>query len=817
MTRGRIGRLLLLAACVVGAGVAVAVVTPIAGGAVLGGAMAVAGVGAAAAVAVGWSWLARSNPRLDGDLTLSGLDGAVTIRRNPLGTPYVDASSDRDAAFGLGVAMAQDRLWQMDLLRRSASGRLAEVAGAEAFALDRYVRTIGLRRIAESEEGQLGPEERTLLEGFSAGVNAVIGGRLGGTAFEFRLLRYKPDEWRVSDTLAVAKAFGWLLSSSLEASALEWRVSARLGPDLAALLFGADSAEPAHPTGPGWAGPVDLDRSLRDSLGGPARTTGSNVWAVAGRHTRSGRPILANDIHLGLEYSLRLYEARVDGCSLHVTGLFVPGAPLPVAGTTGSIAWGPTNTGVAVSDLYVESLSDDGREVRHGDRWEPVRELIEEIAVRGAEPRRIVVRHTRHGPIVSDLVPAAAPGPGTALALRWAGSECGPPARAVLELARATDWAGFNAACDLWSVPATTIGYADVEGHIGLRVAGALPIRPRVGLLPLDGTDADCEWEGYVPASVLPRVIDPEAGWVAAANDAPGRPGDPYRVTWLPEPPYRIRRIRELLAQLVERGRGLTVEEMAVVQRDVVSRHALEQLPRMLAALDRSALERAETDALEHLEDWNANVTLDSVAATIWEAWSRRWLGDLLRERLEPDEAALALEIPRLNPGGVPWALADRPALDAWCTSRSATDLIRGAFRGAVAELRAGRGADPSRWDWGSLHGATWAHPAGRSRLLGWLLNRGPYPMHGDAMTVNAAEFRLAKPYAVTLLAASRLVVDLGEADAPRVATHPGQSAHPLSPHYDDRIGDFRRGILHVTPDRLAAEDARHTLRLRPA
>ena len=817
MTSRRLLGSLVLSAAFVAAGGWLAIATQVAALTVLGAGVAVLGVSGFAVLAAALVWLARSRPRLDGEVRLPGLGHPVTIRRDALGTPHVEAADHHDAAFGIGVAMAQDRLWQMDLLRRAASGRLAEVAGPDAADLDAYARTIGLGRIAEAELALLAADERQLLEGFASGVNAVIDGRVGGLPFEFRLLRYRPQRWEVSDSLAIAKALGWLLSSSLEASALEGKLTERIGSDAAALLFGRPSNAPARPNeGVTWDAALELDRRLRHALGGPSRGAGSNAWAVAGSRTRSGAPILANDIHLGLEYTLRLYEARVDGGTLHVSGLFVPGAPLPVTGTNGRIAWGATNTGAAVSDLYVEEVSDDGESARYGAAWEPLGSITEEIAVRGRRARRLTVRFSRHGPIVSDLVRAAAPAAGRALSIRWAGAETGPAAAALLRIAQASDWDEFNAACDRWTVPATTFVYADREGHVGMRVAGALPARPRVGLLPLDGTDRRCEWHGYLPPSANPRLLDPPNGWVATANNAPVGEDYPYPVTWLPEPPYRIRRIAEVLDRLVDRG-AVGQQEMAQLQRDTVSVQALELLPLLAASLDRAALSPLESDALRHLDDWNGNVSVESVAATIWEAWYQHWLVGLLRERLAPDELALALEIPRLNPGPVPWALADRPALDAWCVRTPPEEVARRSFAAAIDWLRQERGRDPSDWDWGALHRARWRHPAGRSRAMGWLLNRGPYAVPGDAVTVNAAEFRLSRPYEVILVPASRALFDLGEPDAPRFSTHPGQSGDPLSPHYDDRLSEFRRGETHVTPVQLRDSDTRHLLRLVPS
>ena len=817
MTSRRLAGAFAVAAALTAGGLLILVSGPFAALVAVGALLAAIGLSAALAIAVVWIWLRRSRPKLDGELRMSGLRDAVWIRRDRRGTPHIGGSSDRDVFFALGIAMAQDRLWQMDLLRRAAHGRLAEIAGAEAVELDAYARTIGLGRIATEEQQLLDDEERELLQGFADGVNRVIDGSARQSlGFEFGVLRYRPEAWSIADTLAIGKALAWLLSSTLEASILEWRVTARLGADLAALLFGPHPAEPA-PAVPASASLklAHLDRRLRDALGVPPGGAGSNVWALSGRHTRSGRPVLANDIHLGLDYSMRFYEAVLAGPQLHVAGLFVPGAPVAVAASNGRIAWGATNTGVAVSDLYLEELSEDGSAARYDGAWVPLRERRETIRVRGAPARELTVRFSGHGPIVSDLVPLAGAG-GRALSLRWAGAEAGPAARALLAVARARDWDTFNAACDDWPLPATNLGYADVDGHIGLRTAGALPIRPRKGLLPLEGGDRRCEWKGYVPAAANPRVFDPAEGWIASANNVTAPDDYPFPITWLPEPPYRIRRIRQVLGGQVAHQRPVGIDEMAQLQRDTISVQALDLLPAMLGRLDRSALSGAELEPVRHLEDWNGNVSLESVAASVWEAWYQHWLTALLGERLEPDELALAMEIPRLNPGNVPWTLADRAQLERWCRTGSPEELARRAFREAVATLQRADRRTISDWDWGALHTITWRHPAARSRIVSLLLDRGPYPAPGDAMTVNAAEFRLSRPYAVALLPVGRMLVDLAAPDRPRFASHPGQSAHPLSQHYDDRIAEFLVGEPHVTSLRLRPEDARHSLHLVP-
>ncbi|MFN2483849.1 MAG: penicillin acylase family protein [Candidatus Limnocylindria bacterium] len=816
-TRGRLAALLAAAGAVAVAGAGLAASAPLAAVSVVGAAILLFGMLAAGAVGAAWLSLVRSAPLLDGEVAIGGTRAGISIRRDHLGTPHVHASSLRDASLGLGVAMAQDRLWQMDLLRRAASGRVAEVAGADAVKLDVYARTIGFRRSAEREIDALTDEERDLLDGFVTGVNAVIDRSIGrGRAFEFALLRYRPEPWSMLDTLAIAKALGWLLSSSLEVSLLTWRISDRLGREAADRFTGPPGdAERPTPAPREIADLASLDDEYRRALGGGG-SRGSNVWAVSGRHTRSGRPLLANDIHLGLEYTTRLYEARVDGGDARMSGVFIPGAPLALGGTNGTIAWGATNTGVAVSDVYLEELSEDGLSTRHDGRWEPVRESVEEIAVRGGATRRVSVRSSRHGPLISDLVPAIAAAGRRAFAVRWAGSEVGPPMTALLGIIRSATWEDFNAACDTWTVPAISFGYADADGHIGLRVAGAIPIRARSGLLPLDGTDAGTGWLGWHPSADNPRELDPTRGWLASANDRPMGAEELRDITWLPEPAYRARRIGGLLAAFVDRGRPVGLDEMAQIQRDTVSLHALELLPAMLARLDRETLSPTEESARRHLEDWNASLSVDSVAASIWEAWYRRWLASLLEDRLDPAAAALALDIPRLNPGGAPWSLADAADHRAWLTESSSEILARASFRDALSELVDRLGRDESGWGWGSLHGITWSHPAARSRLLGWLLNRGPYPAPGDAMTVNAAEFRLADPYATVLAPVSRFLVDLADAEAPRFGTHPGQSADPLSPHYDDRISEFRRGETHVTRGALDGGGRAHHLRLVP-
>ncbi|MBI4507428.1 MAG: penicillin acylase family protein [Chloroflexi bacterium] len=764
------------------------------------------------------AWLARKQPQTAGLLLVPGLGRPASVLRDAWGLRHVYAADEADLFLALGLVMAQDRLWQMDLLRRAARGELSAVAGRATLPLDRHARTIGFGRIAAAQWAHLAPPVQIALERFAAGVNAHLDwlhGRRGAWPPEFDVLRYRPAPWSPTDSLAIVKLLGWFLSGSLETGIFAAAALEHVGVDGVRALFpdyppDAPRTVPSPPGG--WAqalaAPRAAERHLRELLGMPARGTGSNAWAVAATRSASGHALLANDPHLELQQPARLYEAHLVAGELDVYGALVPGTVSVVSGHNGRIAWGVTNVGALVCDLYAERLSDESpARAWYVDHWEPLGEVAEQIAVRGGAAEVMAVRFTRHGPLVSAPWPEVG-GP-AALALRWTGMEPSDEVSAQLAVVRATDWESFNAALDGVATPALNVAYADAAGNIGYRCAGRVPLRPAAaGVLPVPGWDGAHEWQGYVPAAAMPRCFNPPAGWVATANNAVAGPEYPYPLSALWEPPYRARRIHEVLAS----AERLDADACAALQADVVSLHARDLLPALRRALHAapghwSAVERA---ALALLDGWDGTMAAESPATAVWGVFYQRWMEAALTERLPPPLVRAALELPRLNVGHTPWQVAD-DTLDGrnvWLRRDRREELARECFAATVRFLGRRQGRDPRRWRWGALHQVRLRHPLSSLPLLGRLLDVGPAAHGGDAFTVQASEAFPERPFGTALAAPFRLVVDFADLDATRAVLCSGQSGLPGIRHYADQFPLWLRGQHRRVPYTRAAVEA---------
>jgi penicillin amidase len=763
------------------------------------------------------AWLVGKQPQRSGTMLVPGLGAPASVLRDRWGLPHIYAADVPDGFFALGLVMAQDRLWQMDLMRRAAQGQLSAVAGRATLALDRHARTIGFGRIAAAQEAYLSADARLALERFSAGVNTYIGvlhERRGAWPPEFDLLRYRPAAWHPVDSLAIVKLLGWFLSTALDTGFFALAAREHVGDAGLRALFPdyPPEAPTIVPTPPGgWnaviAAPAAGERQLRELLGMPARGTGSNAWAIAATRAAGGQALLANDPHLELQQPARFYEAHLVAGDLDVYGAWVPGTPSVVSGHNGRIAWGATNVGALVTDLYVERLDPEtGARAWYVDHWEALGTVTERIAVRGAADEVLRVRSTRHGPLVGSAWPDV-PGPG-ALALRWTGMEPSDEIGAVLALMRAGDWEAFNAALDGVATPALNVVYADRAGNIGYRCAGRVPLRSAATVLPVPGWDGQHEWRGYIPPAALPRAYNPPAGWIVTANHRIVGPDYPYPLPILWEPPYRARRITELLATTPR----LDADTCAAIQRDVRSTHARDLLPALLTALRAiperwSAVERA---ALALLEEWDGTMAADSAAAALWGVFYQRWLEAVLAERLPPPLVRAALELPRLNVGHTPWQMADDALGGAagWLSAARRDELARDCFARVVRELRRRLGRDPRRWRWGAVHQVALRHPLGRYPLLGRLLDVGPAPHGGDAFTIQASEAFPDRPFESALAAPFRLIVDFADLDSTRAVLCSGLSGVPGDRHYADQFDLWLRGAHRRVPYSRAAVEA---------
>jgi penicillin amidase len=760
-------------------------------------------------------WLRSSLPLSEGRLEVTGLTAAVSITRGSHGIPTIRAASDRDAAFALGFVHAQDRLFQMDLMRRAGAGRLSEWFGAPTLGIDRFMRTLGLYRAAASEYPLLSPGLRAVLDAYAAGVNAYLKERRGALTPEYYLLNVTPEPWTPADTLVWGKLMDLDLAGNFRRELLHARLAQRLSADELQLLY------PPYPKD----APVTLSEAAMHALEGLRldviaaqipRSIGpafaSNNWVVDGAHSASGKPLLANDPHLGLSAPSVWYLARLDTPGLSLAGATAPGSPLLVLGHNQRIAWGFTDTDSDVEDLFVERV--DPKDPSHyltPNGSAPFVTRSEEILVRGAAPVHLTVRETRHGPVISDLGGSyAEPTPaGSVLALETTflqGDDRTPDA--LFALNRAQNWEGFRAALRDFVAPQQNMVYGDVDGNIGFLAPGRVPIRAKGdGWLPAPGWSGDYDWTGYIPFDQLPSAFNPPAGRIASANNKIVPDSYPYFLGRAWALPYRVERIDDMLKATPQQSPATS----AAIQGDTLSLMVKDVLPLMLAAKPGS---RLAADALDRLRAWDGRMERGQVAPLLFVAWLREFNRTLFADRL----GDAFEDYWGLHPDVVRLILTEHPE---WCAGKSApkgqdcAGALAAALDRALDELKRRFGDDMEQWRWGVPHQARFANRFWSSIPVLGRLFAAAVSADGGYDTVNVGATRLAsssEPYADVHGPTLRMIVDLADPAAARFMIAPGESGNVLSPHYDDLMaswrdvaylgfdGDARGGTLVLAP-----------------
>lgn len=794
-----------------------------------------------------WFYSQRVLPRLDGTLTMPGLRAELRIERDEHGIPTIRASSVDDAMYGLGFAHAQDRLWQMETHRRIAGGRLAETFGLGALETDRFLRALGVRRAAQAQWERLQGEARSGMLAYAAGVNAFLKTELKARPPEFVILGVQPDEWDPVDSVAWAIMMAYDLGGNWGSELLRMRLALKLPVDRINELLPPYPGEKPLPTADyaalvrEWttAGNADLQRALA-SLHDAAPLTaiegaGSNNWVVHGSRTASGAPLLANDPHLKLSAPALWYFARIEAPGLEIAGATLPGVPVVVLGQNEHIAWGFTNTGPDVQDLYLERIKpDDPTHYQTPDGWARFETSTEVIRVKGEPNVTMEVRRTRHGPVISDagnltegLIGdgrAARAGanvgkPAFAIAMRWTALDPDPGTIATgLAFNRATSVAEFIAASAGYVAPMQNMVVADRAGRIGVVSAGRVPLRKPEndlrGLVPAPGWDARYDWAGFLDATLTPREIDPERGWIATANQRIHASDYPHYLTseWML--PYRQQRIEQMLQAQPKH----TLENLAAMQADVLSPAAQRLLP--FARKARSAHPLAAA-AQQQLAGFDGAMVAERAAPLVLWAWTRH-----LTHGVFADEIGQPLYDRTI--GGRSFRDALEGVLERndvwWCDDKSTPGAescqqqIDLALTRALDEIAQRFGNDSSKWQWGAAHVARSEHrPFSRVKPLApWFELRTP--VGGDTYTVNVSRVSL-KPDAMTGELyldehgpSLRALYDLGDRTRSRVMHSSGQSGIVFSPLYRGFVQRWAK--VEYVP--LWGGAAEHTLVLQP-
>ena len=780
--------------------------------------------------AAGALWLRSALPDYDREVALPGIGADVRIAWDARGIPHILARSERDLLFAQGWVHAQDRLWQLELFRRVAEGRLAEVLGADLLETDRFLRSIGVWRVVADAEARLDADARARLQAYVDGVNAYIARRDGALPPEFVLLGIEPEPWTIRHTLAIERLMAWDLAAySMEIEAA--RAFFRFGPEKArflvpdyrgtTILGDADGASGVRHQASETA--VAADATTRDfappearrltpdaysaEMPAPARMLlesmnvrmASNAWVIGGERTASGRPILANDMHLVLRAPGVWYLIGLHGGGYDVAGMSIPGAPFVVAGHNRAVAWGFTNAMTDDADLFVERLDprDSTRYLTPGGPA-PFVVLEDTIRVKGRDDAIVQrTRWTRHGPVISDVTSGLGPDP---VALRWAAHDTTHAVAALAPMNRAATAAEFRAALRSFDNPHQNVVFADTAGDWGYQMAGHVPLRGArrpPPALPVPGWTGEWDWSGRLPFEEHPAAdATTPAGYVVTANNRQTLDGAGALVTAQWEQPYRAARI----TQMIEQARApLTTRDVHRMQLDVTDLHAVRYRPIAMRA----------TSTREHrelLHGWDARATTGSRAAALWYVWYHRMRALVGRDfwgEEHPVSRAVVDNVLELR--ALPWRADGSAEFER---------LAQQAMREAV-DAFAGR-------TWGELHQGRVGHVMGEVSLLDRVLglNVGPFPLASSTTTVNVSQwletdFPIVSQYGPS----QRHVVDMADVDGAGGFILPaGQSGIPFSPHYDDMNAAWRNGGLWRIPvdPAIAEAQAVAITRLRP-
>lgn len=776
-------------------------------------------------LAVAAVWLVRRPwPQTSGKLAVAGLTAPVQVIRDEWGVPQLYAANEHDLFFAQGYVHAQDRLWQMELGRHLSGGTLAELFGRPVVGADKGLRTYGLRRAAERDLAALSPGGRTILEAYAQGVNAYVDSHRGRLPLEFSILGVSPRPWTPADTLAWGKMIALSLGQNHVQETVRAGLAARVGEAAARQLMapypesGAVIVSPqAGHYGPGTTSGPSVHPLLAALLGPPVTARGSNNWVIHGSRTASGHPLLANDTHLFLNMPSAWYENGLHAGRFDVVGFSFPGVPLVLIGHNRRIAWGISNMCGDTQDLFVETMR--GNQVQVDGRWQDAQLVREMIAVRGGKPETFDVVTTPDGPVINEAEELKGLPP---LALRWTVAE---PSRLIDSVAgydAAGDWASFRQALSLWGAPTLNFVYADVDGHIGYQGAGLIPVRApgQDGLAPVP-PGAGRGWRGFLPFDQMPSLYDPPAGFIVTANNKTVADSYPHLIAHDYADPFRATRISQVLAA---NGKA-TLDDMKRLQADVYSLPAAGLRPYLLAAAGPA--DDRERRALELVRRWDLRFTTESAGATVYFTWFSHLLPDIVGDELGDDDLMKAYR-PFGNTATVMYTEMMKDPRNPWFDDRrtkdrveTRDDIVRRAFREAVADLANRLGPDPAEWRWGRIHTALLGHqPFGDSGIapLIKLFNGPAVPLPGEAFTVDAMTPNRDKPFRVAFGVSQRMIVDLGDLSRSLAVNSTGQDAQLFHRHRADQTGLWSRNEYHPMPFYRGAVEkaAAETLTLVP-
>jgi len=746
----------------------------------------------------------RAVPDYNANVDLEDLSAPVQVFRDSMAVPHIYASNEEDLYRTVGYVMAQDRLWQMDLMRRITTGRLSEVLDPGLVEADLLFRALDFPGKSRKVLAQTEPDIKACLEAYADGVNQFIAQNQKKLSFEFTMLGYKPEAWTVIHTLNMIGYMAWDLSTGWTTDMALYKMQQVLSDTLFQELLPdlRFHSVPVFPEFMSSKEDLELQSSMDDAIGiieelGLQVFEASNNWAVSGLKSETGMPIMANDMHLGLMSPGIWYQMHhvIEG-KLNVTGVVLPGSPYVIAGHNENIGWGMTNVTVDDLDFYLETINPaDSNQYLLDGKWVDMKIVEEEIVVKGLdEPVLRINRYTHRGPVVSTFKGVK----DKVISARWQGNEFSNEVRSVHLLNRAENWNDFREAMSTFNAVSQNVVYADKFGNIGLQTSAGVPIRRAGGILVYPGDTSLYDWLGQVPFEELPFSYNPECGYVSSANNKTVNEDYPYYIgSWF-SLPWRIGRIREMLEEKEVFG----TDDFKRMLRDQTSHFAMRYTPVYLDALQNLDSDDYQA-AIELLSEWDYDMKASSSAALIFEIMF-----------IELNKAMFYDELGDQHYGHLAYNAIARNLIEKtritgqslWCdnvntpgVTESFYDNIRTAFQQSVDTLTAMYGPDANSWEWGKLHSVALIHPMGGVSIVDKLfrVNRGPYPIGGSSHTVCPYTYPRGSSFVANHGASERHIFHTADWDRSVTVIPTGTSGVPASPHYLDQTPLYINNQFH--------------------
>lgn len=765
-------------------------------------------------IGLGYYWtFSRPIPDPNSSYKIKGLQDSVLVYWDDFHVPHIEAKHESDLYYTIGFIHAQERLWQMTIVQLAAEGRFSEFFGETAVDYDRYQRMIGFWRMAKKIEAVLTAREKSILEQYSKGVNDWVNQHKKALPIEFSLAQMDPIPWSTTHTIALIRLLGWDLNVSWWSELAYGRLASTLDKEKFEDLIPVWSDSQPHSisieewkkTGQYLGSLLDIESAIRNITGSKGSHIGSNAWVVDGKKTKTGYPLLAGDPHLGFNIPGKWFEVHLSLNGRELSGATHPGAPIIILGQNDFLSWSLTNIMADDTDFYLEKLhpQDRGKYLSHYENGKPVYKSFEYersyIKLPNGEERVSEIRFTQNGVVVSDFIKGEQLPDSLLISMRWTGHEVSNEFGMMLTLNWADSFESVKQVIPDFTVPGQNLMYADKTGNIALISMARLPIRNHNPLLFGEGWNPEHRWQGWIPAHKMPRVINPEKGWIANANNKLINNDYPYYIATFYEPDSRIKAIEDVLKHKNE----FESSDFEALQNSVYSNHAKEITERILPILQTELSDEAIKTAYTYLSNWNFQYEVSATAASIFDMFFLKFFKNTIGDEIDSTLYKHLTWLENIPVRVMPVLMDKNSSLFDDIRTESietCNQIIIRSMQEAIAELKKTLGEETYQWRWENLHTLTLEPllfgPAAKSPdapdalklIVKNVLNRGPYGVPGHGMSINNAQYNWQEPFSMVLGPSIRRIVDLSDLRQTKSVIPGGQSGIPMSDYYDDQI-----------------------------